>query len=137
MLVRDLMTTDFKTARPDTALRQAAEMMRDGDFGYLPVIDGDRLAGAITDRDMVVRALAEGHDGATPLSQVMSQDLIYCLDDDEIGEAADLMKREQVRRLAVLNSVKRMVGVITLGDIARIGYNTKLTGDIETEVAQP
>ena len=136
MLVKDIMTTDFHLASPDTTLRQAAEMMRDGDYGYLPVGDGDRLVGAVTDRDIVVRGVAMGYEPQTPVREVLSRSIIYCFEDDEVAEAADLMKREQIRRLCVLNGDKRMVGVVTLGDIARVGYNTKLTGDIEASVAQ-
>ena len=136
MLVKDVMTTDFRLVAPDTSLRQAAELMRDGDYGYLPVGENDRLVGAVTDRDIVVRGIASGYEPQTPIKEVLSKSIIYCFEDDEIAEAADLMKREQIRRLCVLNGDKRLVGVISLGDIARVGYNTKLTGDIETEVAR-
>lgn len=136
MLVKDLMTTDFRLAGPRTTLRQAAEMMRDGDYGYLPVGDNDRLIGAVTDRDIVIRGVASGYEPQTALVEVLSKTIVYCFEDDEIAEAADLMKREQIRRLCVLSSDKRMVGIVTLGDIARVGYNTKLTGDIEAEVAR-
>lgn len=136
MLVKDVMTTDFRLASPQTTLRQAAEMMRDGDYGYLPVGDNDHLVGAVTDRDIVVRGVAQGYEPQTPIRDVLSKTIVYCFEDDEIAEAGDLMKREQIRRLAVLNASKRIVGVISLGDIARVGYNTKLTGDIEAQVAQ-
>ncbi len=136
MLVKDVMTTEFRLAAPGMLLRQAAELMRDGDYGYLPVGENDRLIGAVTDRDIVIRGIAAGHGPQTPLRDVLSKSIIYCFEDDEIAEAADLMKREQIRRLCVLNAARRLVGVISLGDIARVGYNTKLTGDIETEVAR-
>ncbi|MEI9905335.1 MAG: CBS domain-containing protein [Asticcacaulis sp.] len=136
MLVKDLMTTDFRLASPQTTLRQAAEMMRDGHYGYLPVGDKDHLIGAVTDRDIVVRGVASGFEPQTPIREVLSKTIVYCFEDDEVAEAGDLMKREQIRRLAVLNGNKRMVGIVTLGDIARITHNTRLTGDIEAEVAQ-
>lgn len=135
MLVKDLMTTDFRLASPQTTLRQAAEMMRDGDYGYLPVGEHDRLIGAVTDRDIVIRGVAAGYEPQSPVQNVLSKSVIYCFEDDEVAEAADLMKREQIRRLCVLNGAKRMVGIVTVGDIARIVDNTKLTGDIEAEVA--
>ncbi len=136
MLIKDIMTTDFHLAAPDTTLRQIAEMMRDGDYGYVPVGEDDKLIGAVTDRDIVVRGVAQGFEPQTPVREVLSRSVIYCFEDDELAEAADLMKREQIRRLCVLNGDKRLVGVVTLGDIARAGANTRLTGDIEAEVAR-
>lgn len=136
MLVKDIMTTHFQLATPQTTLREAARMMRDGDFGYLPVGDNDRLKGAVTDRDIVIRGIADGLGPDAHVSEVLSEIIVYCFEDDEIAEAADIMKMEQIRRLAVLNSDKRLAGIITLGDIARITEDKRLTGDIETRVAQ-
>lgn len=137
MLVRDIMTTQFQVAAPKCTLREAAQMMRDGDFGYLPVGQDDRLTGAVTDRDIVIRGLAEGMGVDATIAEVLSQQIVYCFDDDELSEAADIMKLEQIRRLAVLNRDKRLVGVVSLGDIARDTDDNRLTGDIETGVAQP
>jgi len=135
MHVKDIMSVDFHIASPQTTLREAAEMMRNGDFGYLPVGDNIKLKGAVTDRDLVIRALAAGLGPDTPLSDVMSETIVYCFEDDDLREAADLMKREQIRRLAVLNDSRRLVGVITLGDIARADEQ-RLAGEIELQVAQ-
>jgi len=136
MQVKDAMTTELKVAHPSMTISQAAKMMKEGDFGYLPVGDKDHLLGAVTDRDMVVRGLAAGAHSRTSVSKVMSRLIVYCFDDDDIREAADLMKREQIRRLAVLNDQKRLVGILTLGDIARVGLDKAITGDIETRVSQ-
>ena len=135
MHVKDIMSHDFHLASPQTTLREAAELMRDGDFGYLPVGDSEKLKGAVTDRDIVIRGIAAGHAAETPLSKVMSESIVYCFEDDDIREAGDLMKREQIRRLAVLNDARRLVGIITLGDIARADEQ-RLAGEIELEVAQ-
>lgn len=135
MHVKDIMSTDFHIASPQTTLQQAAEMMRAGDFGYLPVGDNTKLKGAVTDRDLVIRAVAAGLGPETPLGDIMSETIVYCFEDDDLREAADVMKREQIRRLAVLNDSKRMVGVITLGDIARADEQ-RLAGEIELQVAQ-
>jgi len=135
MHVKDIMSVDFHIASPQTTLQEAAEMMRNGDFGYLPVGDNIKLKGAVTDRDLVIRALAAGLGPDTPLSDVMSETIVYCFEDDDLREAADLMKREQIRRLAVLNDSRRLVGVITLGDIARADEQ-RLAGEIELQVAQ-
>ncbi|MFT4073899.1 MAG: CBS domain-containing protein [Asticcacaulis sp.] len=129
------MSTEFHLATPQTTVRDAAQMMRDGDYGYLPIGDHVKLKGAVTDRDLVVRALAAGMGPDTPLSEVMSETIIYCFEEDDLREAGDLMKREQIRRLAVLNDHKRMVGIITLGDIARADEQ-RLAGEIELQVAQ-
>ena len=136
MHVKDIMSADFKLASPQTTLREAAELMRDGDYGYLPIGDSEKLKGAVTDRDIVIRAVATGLGADTPVSEIMSESIIYCFEDDDIREAADMMKREQIRRLAVLNDSKRLVGIITLGDIARADEQ-RLAGEIELQVAQP
>ncbi|ESQ94638.1 CBS domain-containing protein [Asticcacaulis benevestitus] len=136
MHVKDIMSADFKFARPQTTLREAAVLMRDGDYGYLPIGDSEKLKGAVTDRDIVIRAVAAGLSADTPVSEIMSESIIYCFEDDDIREAADMMKREQIRRLAVLNDAKRLVGIITLGDIARADEQ-RLAGEIELQVAQP
>jgi CBS domain-containing protein len=135
MHVKDIMSADFNLASPQTTLREAAEMMRDGDYGYLPIGDSEKLKGAVTDRDIVIRAVAAGYSADTPVSEIMSESIIYCFEDDDIREAADLMKLEQIRRLAVLNDSKRLVGIVTLGDIARADEQ-RLAGEIELQVAQ-
>ena len=137
MQVNQAMSTAFTVIPPSTTLRQAAQLMRDGDYGYLPVGENDRLTGAVTDRDLVIRGTAEGRDANSRVSEILSQDIIYCYDDDDVSSAADLMEANQVRRLVVLNRAKRMVGVISLGDIARTCNDHRLTGQIETKVAQP
>lgn len=135
MHVKDIMSTDFHIASPQTTLLEAAILMRDGDFGYLPVGDHIKLKGAVTDRDIVIRGMAAGRAPDTPLSEIMSETIIYCFEDDDLREAADMMKREQIRRLAVLNDSKHLVGIITLGDIARADEQ-RLAGEIELQVAQ-
>lgn len=135
--VKDMMCTSFKIIRPDTTLREAAQHMCDHDCGYLPVGENDRLSGAVTDRDIVVRGIARGHDPEiTGVDQVMTEKVVYCFEGDDVDEAAALMKREQIRRLVVLSEQKRMVGILTVGDIARASQDTRLTGDIELSVAQ-
>lgn len=119
MQVKDVMTSDVKLCNPDTPLREAAMMMRDQDFGFLPVGENDRLVGTVTDRDITVRAVCEGKDpNACKVREVMSEHIYYCFDDQDTNEAADVMAQHQIRRLAVLNHDKRLVGVLSLGDIA-------------------
>lgn len=119
MQVRDCMTTGVRIINPTTTLREAAQLMREQDTGFLPVGDNDRLVGSITDRDITIRAVCEGKDpNATPVREAMSEHIVYCFDDQDTGEAAELMCQKQIRRLAVLNHDKRLVGVLSLGDIA-------------------
>ncbi len=91
MRVKDIMTTEFRLAGPMMTLRQAAQMMHDGDFGFLPVGENDHLLGAVTDRDIVVRGLAAGADANTQLSEMMSKTIIYCFEDDDIRDAFEFL----------------------------------------------
>src|SRR3990167_8813665 len=92
--------------------------MRDQGFGMLPVGEHDRMIGAVTDRDIAVRAIAEGKGGDTLVRDVMSKDVIWCFESDTVETAADMMSKFQVRRLPVVNSEKRLVGIVSLGDFA-------------------
>ena len=119
MKIRDIMTTEVELVHPDTLLRDAAQKMRDVDTGFLPVGQDDRLVGTLTDRDITIRAVAEGHDPkVTRVREAMSDKLVYCMEDQDSSEAAELMAENDVRRLPVLNSDKRLVGIISLGDLA-------------------
>lgn len=118
MQVRECMTTGVKLINPDMTLREAAGLMREQDTGFLPVGENDRLVGSLTDRDIAVRAVCEGKDPNTAkVRDTMSEHIVYCFDDQDTREAANLMGEKQIRRLAVLNHDKRLVGVLSLGDI--------------------
>jgi CBS domain-containing protein len=134
--VRDIMSKDVTWVDPDLPLQEAARKMRDLDIGCLPVGKDDRLIGMITDRDIACRAVAAGDDPAkTPISEVMSKGVTYCFDDQDVGEAAHLMEKKQIHRLPVLNRQKRMVGMLSLGDI---GLNAphELTGEVVEAISQ-
>lgn len=118
MLVRDAMSRDVKTVAPDTTVREAARLMGECDVGALPVSDGDRLAGIVTDRDIAVRAVAIGRGPDTPVSEVMTLDVLYCHEDEDIGHIAENMAEKQVRRLPVVDVDKRLIGIISLADLA-------------------
>jgi CBS domain-containing protein len=119
MQLREIMTADVQLADPAMKLKDAAALMRDGDFGLLPVGENDRLVGTITDRDITVRAVAEGKDPNTAtVREAMSEGIRYCFEDQEVDEAAGLMSEEQIRRLPVLDRDKRLVGIIALADLA-------------------
>lgn len=119
MTVGDVMTRGVEVAAPDTTLQQAALTMRSLDIGPLPVCDGKRLVGMVTDRDITVRATAAGRDPrSTMVSEVMTPISIYCFAEQDIRHAAWLMSQYQIRRLPVLDQSKRLVGIVSLGDLA-------------------
>jgi CBS domain-containing protein len=119
MRVSEAMTQDVQIANPNQSIQEAARMMAAIDAGVLPVGDNDRLIGMITDRDIAVRAVAKGLGPNTKIRDVMSNgSVMYCFDDEELAEVAHNMGDTKVRRLPVLNRSKRLVGIISLGDIA-------------------
>lgn len=118
MKVQDVMTQDVTMAAPQTTLQQAACMMRDMDIGALPVGENDRLVGMITDRDIAVRAVAAGKSPHSAVADIMTRDIKYCYCDQDLDEVTDNMADIQLRRLAVLDRDKRLVGILALGDIA-------------------
>jgi CBS domain-containing protein len=120
MKVRDCMSHDVLVASPRQTIAEAAGMMSQCDAGVLPVGENDRLVGMITDRDIVIRAVARNLGPTTAIREVMSNDqVLYCFDDDDVADVAENLAEQQVRRLPVLNRDKRLVGIISLGDIAK------------------
>ena len=118
MKVREAMTRDVRLVKPDQTIRDAAHMMSELDIGALPVEDNDRLVGMITDRDIAVRAVGEGRGPETKVRDVMSADIRYCYEDQSIDEVTQNMGEQRVRRLPVLSREKRLVGILSLGDLA-------------------
>jgi len=117
MKVREAMTSNVRLTSPERSIREAAEMMADQDIGALPVGENDRLVGMITDRDIAVRAVARGLDPDTKIRQVMSEEVMYCFDDEDLDDAVQNMGDIKVRRLPVLNRDKRLVGIISISDL--------------------
>jgi CBS domain-containing protein len=112
--------------------------MQDLDVGAMPICSGEQLSGILTDRDITVRATAEGRDPAkTKVSDVMSPEVAYCFEDQEIEEAVSLMEVKQIRRLPILNREKKLVGIVTLGDLAVQTGNERLAGEALKEVSEP
>ena len=118
MQVKEIMTPDVEVARPDDTLETVARMMADLDVGVMPVGENDRLVGMITDRDITIRGVAEGLDGKAKVGDAMTRDVHYCFDDENVEDVSDKMAEWQVRRLPVLNRDKRLVGIVSLGDLA-------------------
>ena len=136
MRISECMTPDVLTIGPDETLSDAAKLMLDEDIGVLPVEDGDRLVGMITDRDIAVRAVAAGLDGSARVREVMSEKVLYCFEDQKVDEVAENMGDMQVRRLPVVDRRKRLVGIISTGDLAR-EVSAEACGAAMSGVAQP
>jgi CBS domain-containing protein len=131
MLLRDVMTRHVEVIHPDATLREAAQKMKTLDVGPVPVCDGERLVGMLTDRDITIRATAEGRDpNSTRARDVMTPEITYCFEDQDVREAARIMEERQIRRLVVLNRDKRLVGIVSLGDLAT------QTGDEELDSSE-
>ncbi len=131
MLVRDIMTRDVQLLAPHDTIQRAASRMRDDNIGSLPVADGDRLVGYVTDRDLVVRGLAQGFSADTHIHDVMTDQVLYCFEDDDVEEVAVNMADNQVRRLPVLSREKRLVGIVALGDLATKGEDSSAEDALE------
>jgi len=116
--ISEVMSTDVQTISPDASIEEAAQEMRDGDFGLLPVGEEEQLLGVITDRDITVRAVAEGKDPSTPVRDVMSEGVISAHEDDSVEDAARVMSDHQIRRLPIVDADQRLVGIVSLGDFA-------------------
>jgi CBS domain-containing protein len=136
MKISEIMSRDVAVARPDDTIQDVARRMAQIDAGVIPVCDGERLEGIVTDRDIVIRAVSEGRSFQTPVSEVMTAGVEYCYEDDDISEAADRMAELQVRRLAVMDRDKRLVGIVALGDVARQAKD-KVTGQTLEEISEP
>jgi CBS domain-containing protein len=119
MKISQVMTRDVKTVRPEQTAREAATFMLSEDAGSMPVSDGDRLIGMITDRDIAVRGIAKGHGPDTPIRELMSDDIICARENDNVEEVATKMSSAQVRRLPVIDDNERLCGIVSLGDLSR------------------
>lgn len=136
MRVNECMTRDVTIANPQETICDAAKMMADCDAGVLPVGENDRLVGVITDRDIAVRAVAAGKGPDAKVRDVMSAEVRYCFEDDDVAEVLQNMGELQVRRLPVLNRDKRLVGIISLSDMATNGEPAR-AGEALTDITRP
>ena len=138
MDLRDIMTRNVEVVSAGASLKDAAKKMKDLVVGLIPVCDGDRLKGVLTDRDITIRATADGRDPSkTKVSEVMSTDLAYCLEDQEVEEAVSVMEARQIRRLPIVNQDKRLIGIISLADIAVHVGDRDLSGETLEEISAP
>ena len=135
--LKDLMSRDVKVISPDTSIDEAARAMRDGDFGMLPVSENDRMIGAISDRDIAIRAVAAGKGPGTKVREIMSEGICWAYDDDTVESAAKRMSERQVRRLPVVNRDKRLVGIIALGDFAVDSSEIRPAAEALAKISEP
>jgi CBS domain-containing protein len=135
--LKDVMSRDVKLVAPETTIREAAQQMRDGDFGMLPVAENDRMIGAISDRDIAIRAIADDKGPATTVREVMSEGICWAYEDDSIEQAATIMSERQVRRLPIVNRDKRLVGIVSLGDFAVDSADIEPAAEALSGISQP
>ena len=138
MTLKDVMTPDVEVIAPEATLQQAAAKMRRLNIGPLPVCDGDQLVGMLTDRDITVRAMAEGCDPTTTtVREAMPPDLAYCFEDQTLEDAVQIMEQYQIRRLPILSRAKRLVGMVSLGDVAVSSGNETRVGETLKPILAP
>ncbi len=137
MKVSEVMHPGVHWVEPGTPIVEIAKLMRDQDIGSLPVGENDRLVGMVTDRDIVCRGIAEGFDCSTMTARdVMSSGIIYCRDSEELEDAVRVMEQHEIRRLPVINDAKRMVGILSLGDVSHAAPR-QVSGEVLQSVATP
>ncbi len=133
--VQDVMTPNPTAVTPETPAREAARIMKTEDTGILPIVEGDRVVGVVTDRDLALRVVAEGRGAETPVAEIASKDLVTIDPQQSLEEAARLMAEHQVRRLPVVEEDGRLVGILSQKDLADAGHDT-LTGDVVQKISQ-
>lgn len=136
MKVKEAMTPEVHLANPNLTICEAAGIMAEFDTGALPVGDGDRLVGVITDRDIAIRAVGEGKSPETPVREIMSREVLYCFEDEAIEHVAKNMADQKVRRLPVLDRKKRLVGIVSIGDLA-LSTKPNVTGQAVAGISKP
>jgi CBS domain-containing protein len=136
MKVSQAMTRKVQVANPGQTIRDAARIMAEIDAGVLPVGENDRLVGMITDRDIAIRAVAQGKSPDTKVGDIMSHEVLYCFEDQNLEDVSHNMGDEKVRRLPVLSRDKRLVGIVSFGDVARHDRPTT-TGKTISEISEP
>jgi CBS domain-containing protein len=138
MQVYEVMTPDVEVIHPDATLKEAATKMSQLDIGPLPVCDGERLVGMLTDRDITIRATAQGCDpDTTKVRDMMTSEVVYCFEDQDVETAAQMMEMRQIRRVPVLDRDKRLVGIVSLGDLSVETGDRELAGKTLEGISEP
>ncbi|MDP9964807.1 CBS domain-containing protein [Variovorax beijingensis] len=135
--IKDVMSRDVQVISPDATIAEAARQMRDGDFGMMPVGANDRMIGSISDRDIAVRAVAEGRSADTKVRDVMSDGIRWAYEDEPVERAVAIMGEYQIRRLPVVSRDKRLVGIVALGDLAVREAESEPAAEALCEISEP
>ena len=135
--LKDLMSRDVQIISPDGTIKEAAQQMLKGNFGMMPVGENDRMIGTISDRDIVIRAVAEGKYPSTKVREIMSEGIVWAYEEDSVDDAAKLMGDRQIRRLPIVNADKRLVGIVALGDFAVESADIEIAGEALSEISKP
>lgn len=135
--IKELMSRNVQVISPDETIREAAQHMLKGNFGMMPVRENDRMIGSISDRDITIRAVADGKDPSTKVREVMSEGIHWAYEDDSVTDVAKLMSDNQIRRLPIVNADKRLVGIVALGDFAVDNADIAIAGEALAEISHP
>ena len=135
--ISEVMSSDVQTISPDATIEEAAQEMRDGDFGLVPVAEDEELLGVITDRDIAIRAVAEGRDPSTPVREIMSEEVVWASEDDSVEDAARIMSDHQIRRLPVVDAEQHLVGIVSLGDFAVDSADIEPVVEALSDISRP
>ncbi|HSE57459.1 MAG TPA: CBS domain-containing protein [Nitrospiraceae bacterium] len=137
-LLKEIMTPQVDVISADATAEDASTKMKQLNVGAIPVCDGNRLIGMVTDRDLVVRVMADRRDPkAVQVQEAMTPEVSYCFEDDEVEQAARLMAERQIRRLPILSRAKELVGIVSLGDLAVHGKDATVSGSVLEHVSRP
>ena len=136
--IKEIMTREVVTIHPDATVDEAAQQMSRHDVGMLPVFEGGQMLGVFTDRDITIRVVSEGRDPRkTRVRDIMTPEIIYCYDHEDVNEAVKSFEKMQIRRVPVLNRKKQLVGVLSLGDLAVDSGDKMLVGHVLKKVSEP
>lgn len=133
----EVMSRDVRVISPDASVQEAAQQMRDGGFGMMPVGENDRMIGTISDRDIAMRAVADGKPASTKVRDVMSNGVVWAYESAPLKEAASKMSEHQIRRLPIVNADKRLVGIVALGDFAVESEDIEAVGEALSNISEP
>jgi len=135
MKVREIMTSNVECLGPESSLKEIAQEMKSLDVGFIPICENDRLVGTVTDRDIVIRHVADGRDvNTTQVREIMSREIIYAFEEDDVKTVAERMREKDVRRILILDENKRLVGIVSIGDISKV--EEKVSGKTLHDIAE-
>jgi CBS domain-containing protein len=135
--LKDVMNQDVQVVSPEDTIKEAAQQMLEGDFGMMPVVEDGRMIGAISDRDIAIRAVAHGKDSSTKVRAVMSEGIVWASEGHSVDDAAKLMGKHQIRRLPIVTLDNKLVGIVALGDLAVESSEIESAGEALSEISRP